>query len=115
MHRSLTVMTWLTRFFLVGALVVVPVRTPQARLPAGEIQIESKPANEPIDFAHVDLVRRWIDLDLPWEDGFAFGKLSRQAPLAPRRPEVPGGPAVAKLSNPIDRFLHGYFTQLRRH
>src|SRR5436190_782148 len=61
--------------------------------------------------AQVDLLKRWIDADLPWEDGFAFGKATRQAPLVPRRPKIPDVPATARLSNPIDRFLHAYFAE----
>src|SRR5262249_438561 len=62
------------------------------------------PEGERLTAAQIDILRRWIDGGLPWEDGFAFGKMSRQAPLAPRRPPVPGGAAVTKLTNPIDRF-----------
>ena len=65
------------------------------------------PEGERLTPAQIDVLRRWIDLGLPWEDGFAFGKMSRQAPLAPRRPAVPGGPSLAKIANPIDRFLDG--------
>src|SRR5262245_49351854 len=69
------------------------------------------PEGERLTAAQIDFLRRWIDDGLPWEDGFAFGKMSRQAPLAPRRPAVPDGPAAAKHANPIDRFLHGYFVE----
>src|SRR5262245_10686240 len=48
------------------------------------------PEGERLTVAQIDILRRWIDDGLPWEDGFAFGKMSRQAPLAPRRPPVPG-------------------------
>jgi hypothetical protein len=67
------------------------------------------PEGERLTRAQIDLLRRWIDADLPWEDGFAFGKMTRQAPLAPRRPAIPDGPAVVNLANPIDRFLQPYF------
>ena len=69
------------------------------------------PEGERLKPAQIDVLRQWIDAGLPWEDGFAFGKMSRQAALAPRRPEVPDGPAVAQLANPIDRFLQGYFAE----
>jgi len=52
----------------------------------------------------VALLRAWIDQGLQWEKGFTFAKF-RNAPLAPRKVELPQGPE----SNPIDRLLSPYY------
>ena len=52
----------------------------------------------------VALLRAWIDQGLQWEKGFTFAKF-RNAPLAPRKVELPQGPE----SNPIDRILSPYY------
>ncbi|MCX7420150.1 MAG: DUF1549 domain-containing protein [Planctomycetia bacterium] len=64
------------------------------------------PEGEPLTKAQIETLQRWIDADLPWEDGFAFGKLFRRAPIEPRRPQIPAGDAEQAGVNPIDRFLH---------
>jgi Protein of unknown function (DUF1549)/Protein of unknown function (DUF1553)/Planctomycete cytochrome C len=69
------------------------------------------PEGERLTAEQTRLLKRWIDAGLPWEDGFAFGKITRQAPLPPRRPAVPDGRDMAGLTNPIDRFLHGYLSE----
>jgi hypothetical protein len=81
------------------------------RVTSGDVDVRMPPEGERLTRDQIDMLRRWIDLDLPWEEGFAFGKTTRQAPLPPRRPPVPAGPALNALSNPIDRFLHGYFSE----
>ncbi|HEY3964447.1 MAG TPA: DUF1549 domain-containing protein [Planctomycetaceae bacterium] len=94
---------------------VVPKKSIQSelieRVTCQEADVRMPPEGERLTGAQVELLKRWIDADLPWEDGFAFGKATRQAPLAPRRPAVPEVPAGLGLSNPIDRILHGYFAQ----
>jgi hypothetical protein len=54
----------------------------------------------------VGVLRAWIDQGMVWDAGVTLGR-AYQAPLAPRRPELP--PASKKLSNPIDRILAPYF------
>src|SRR5579863_958025 len=81
------------------------------RVSSSDAELRMPPEGERLTRGQIETLRRWIDLDLPWEDGFAFGKTTRQAPLPPRRPIVPDGIALSGLSNPIDRFLHGYFSQ----
>jgi len=81
------------------------------RVTSSDPDLKMPPEGERLTPAQIDLLKRWIDGDLPWEDGFAFGKVTRQAPLAPRRPAVPAVPDPAGVSHPIDRFLHGYFVQ----
>lgn len=81
------------------------------RVSSQDADLRMPPEGERLTPAQIDLLRRWIDLNLPWEDGFAFGKATRQAPLPPRRPPVPDGSTLDALSNPIDRFLYGYSSQ----
>lgn len=81
------------------------------RVSSSDPELKMPPEGERLTPSQIDLLKRWIDGDLPWEDGFAFGKVTRQAPLAPRRPAVPAAPESAGLANPIDRFLRGYFAE----
>jgi hypothetical protein len=57
----------------------------------------------------VELLRRWIDSGLPWEDGFTFRTDSYEAPVKPRRPALP--PAEAGVTNPIDRIVLAYWRE----
>ena len=57
-----------------------------------------------LPLTEVALLRAWIDQGLQWEKGFTFAKF-RNAPLAPRKVELPQGPE----SNPIDRILSPYY------
>lgn len=77
------------------------------RVSTSDAALRMPPEGERLTASQVDLLRRWIDEGLPWEDGFAFGKSFRQAPLEPRRPPVPAG--RESLTNPIDRFIAPYF------
>lgn len=94
---------------------VVPRKSAESplieRVTSEDAGLRMPPEGDRLTREQVELLSRWIDLNLPWEDGFAFGKSLRQAPLPPRRPPVPDGPSVVALKNPIDRFLHGYFEQ----
>ena len=56
-----------------------------------------------LSLEEVSILRAWIDQGLKWEKGFTFAKF-RNAPLAPRRVELPPGPE----QNPIDRLLAPY-------
>jgi hypothetical protein len=55
------------------------------------------------------VLRAWIDQGLEWEEGFSLGRF-KEAPLAPRHPEVPSATQTG-LENPIDRILLGYYEQ----
>ncbi len=58
----------------------------------------------------VDVLRRWIDEGLAWEAGFTFQKSAYQAPLKPRRPELP--PADEDVGdNPVDRIVAAYWRE----
>ncbi len=52
------------------------------------------------------LIRRWIDADLSWDDGFTFGVSSYEPPLKPRRPTLPE--IVDSRDHPIDRLIDAY-------
>jgi mono/diheme cytochrome c family protein len=58
----------------------------------------------------IGLVRAWIDQGLEWPEGLAFRR-APQAPLFPRRPEIPVARARSGSANPIDRWLEPYFAK----
>ena len=62
-----------------------------------------------VSAAEVDVLRRWIDADLPWQEGFSFRAAAYEPPLKPRRPELP--PAEAGVDNPIDRIVMHYWRE----
>jgi hypothetical protein len=64
---------------------------------------------EPLNADQVALLRAWIDQGLDWPEGFGFG--FRRAPLEPRTPDVPPGPAGSGLDHPIDRFIAAELTR----
>ncbi|MFT5190722.1 MAG: cytochrome c553 [Verrucomicrobiales bacterium] len=57
----------------------------------------------------IQALKTWIDEGLAWEEGFTFKESSWDAPLAPRRPEIP--PVGTLGAHPIDRFVDAYFTK----
>ena len=56
----------------------------------------------------VAVLEFWIKQGAPWPSG-AEKSLFRVAPLAPRTPVLP--PAIAGLTNPVDRFVNVYFQE----
>jgi len=102
-----------TRELLLTAKVVVPGKSGESKLIA---RITSKdpdermpPEGEPLSEKQMEMLRRWVDQGLPWQDGFAFGAPAYVAPLQPRRPELP--PAQNGRTNPIDRLVDGYYSK----
>lgn len=63
----------------------------------------------PLSAEEIDVLRRWIDAGLPWQEGFTFKKNAYEAPLKPRRPELP--PAADANANPIDRIVAAYWQE----
>ena len=59
---------------------------------------------DPLSLEEVAIMRTWIDQGMKWEKGFTFAKF-RNAPVAPRKVELPPGPEV----NPVDRLLSLYY------
>lgn len=58
---------------------------------------------EPLSAEQVGVLRAWVDQGLRWPEGLSFG--FRQAPVAPRTPEIPPAPPGSSLENPVDRFV----------
>ena len=54
----------------------------------------------------VGVLTKWISTGLSWEEGFTFKVKTWKAPIAPRRPEIPDGPA-----NPVDKIVGKYFAE----
>ena len=59
--------------------------------------------------AEVDVLRRWIDAGLPWEEGFSFSAAAYEPPLeaAPARAAAGRG----GRDNPIDRIVVAYWRE----
>lgn len=79
------------------------------RVTSDDPDVRMPPEGEPLSAAEVALLRRWIDEGVVWEEGFTFKKSEYEAPLAPRRPELP--PALDGVTNPIDRIVWAYWKQ----
>ena len=60
----------------------------------------------PLNAAEIDVLKRWIAADVPWEEGFTFAKDRYEPPLKPRKVKLPPGPAGA---NPIDLIVADFF------
>lgn len=73
---------------------------PELRMP-----LEAPPLSE----EEIDVLRRWVDSGLVWQDGFTFKENTYEAPLKPRRPELP--PAQAGAENPVDRIVLAYWQE----
>ena len=72
-------------------------------------KMQMPPKGERLTKEEVDTLRRWINADLPWEEGFSFKAETYQAPLKPRRPELPK--AVAGVANPLDQIIFHYWQE----
>jgi hypothetical protein len=79
------------------------------RVTSADADVRMPPEGPPLSAAEVDVLRRWIDAGLPWEAGFTFQKSVYEAPLAPRRPELP--PAERSGENPLDRIVLAYWRE----
>lgn len=62
---------------------------------------------EPLPQAEIATLTAWVNEGLKWEPGFTFKEKTWEAPLAPRKVDLP--PAVAENENPIDRLTRVYF------
>jgi hypothetical protein len=80
-----------------------------ARVTSDETDYKMPPEGDALTAAEVDVLRRWIDEGAPWEPGFSFKKTEYEAPLKPRRPELP--PATDGVDNPIDRIVDAYWRE----
>lgn len=76
------------------------------RVTSNDEDLQMPPEGPRLSGKEVETLRRWIDTGLSWETGFTFKKQTWQAPIAPRRPEIP-----ETDQNPIDYLVNRYFTQ----
>ena len=61
------------------------------------------PEGARLEKKEIELLKRWIDSGLNWEQGFVFKAPAYEPPLKPRRPELP--PATNGRTHPIDRII----------
>ncbi|MEM9348506.1 MAG: PSD1 and planctomycete cytochrome C domain-containing protein [Planctomycetota bacterium] len=59
--------------------------------------------------AEIITLTKWIDQGMKWDEGFSFAGSTYEAPLEPRRPELPK--AVDGRDNPVDRIIDSYLTK----
>jgi hypothetical protein len=82
------------------------------RIVSADETLRMPPEGPRVPAEQVALLTQWIDANLPWEQGFTFGKRNYEPPLKPRRPELP--PIVEGRSNPIDRIIDAYLGQRKK-
>ncbi len=59
----------------------------------------------------VGILRAWIDQGAVWPKELSLGSRWKQAPLEPRRPEIPAAAPGSGLTNVIDLVLQPYFAE----
>ncbi len=64
------------------------------------------PKGPALDVKEVQILARWIDAKLPWEENFTFKAATYVAPLKYREVKIPAG-----QGHPIDRILAPYFAK----
>jgi hypothetical protein len=79
------------------------------RIESDNDDLRMPPEGTPVPAAEIATLKKWIDSGAPWQDGFTFGKRGYEAPLKPRRPEVP--PSSDGREDPIDRIIDAYQSQ----
>lgn len=99
-----------TREAMLESESVVPGKSAESDLIAlltAEDPVDRMPQkSDPLTDAQVALFKAWIDQELPWEEGFSFKASTWEAPLEPRKPELPEPGAWG--DHPIDRLVAGY-------
>ena len=84
------------------------------RVTSDDPDVRMPPKGPALTVAEVDILRRWIDEGAAWEPGFTFKKSAYEAPLAPRRPDLPPA-AAAGVTNPIDRIVSSLLARTQHH
>ncbi len=79
------------------------------RVTSDDPEVRMPLKSPPLSADEVDVLRRWIDAGLPWQEGFSFRQDKYEPPLKPRRPELPA--ASGEIENPIDRLVSAYWQQ----
>ncbi len=102
-----------TQSSILQAKVVVPGKSGDSdlvkRITSADPEKRMPPKGERLTPKEVELIKRWIDQGLPWEEGFSFKLGSYVAPLRPRRPVLP--PVRDGREHPIDRILDAYYAR----
>jgi hypothetical protein len=102
-----------TRQDILKAKAVVPGKSDASelfkRITSKDPKVRMPSKGEPLAAKDIDLLRAWIDQELPWEEGFTFKAGAYVAPLKPRRPVLPA--ARDGRDHPIDRILEAYYAQ----
>ncbi len=78
------------------------------RVSSDDPDVQMPPKGKRLTKDEVATLRRWIDAGVPWQEGFSFLANEYEAPLKPRRPELP--PAEQGADNPIDRIVFQYWS-----
>nr|MDQ3332170.1 PSD1 and planctomycete cytochrome C domain-containing protein [Planctomycetota bacterium] len=80
------------------------------RVTSDEPDYKMPPEGDRLSEKQVTLLRRWIEADLPWTDGFTFRTAPKSKPLALQKVEIP--PATPETGeHPIDRLLAAYASE----
>jgi mono/diheme cytochrome c family protein len=103
-----------TRAALLKSKVVVPGDAGKSelitRITSTDADVQMPPTGERLTSEQVALLTRWINQNVPWQDGFSFARTrSATGPLALKRPELL--PAESGRTSALDCFAEVYFTQ----
>jgi len=74
-----------------------------ARITTADPDVRMPNDGEPLPPEAVDVLRRWVDEQAPWEPGFAFERSTWEPPLGLRRIDLPA--AEDGRENPVDRVI----------
>lgn len=103
------------RATLLKAEVVVPGQSAKSellkRITTTDAEERMPPKGNALTKREIDILKRWIDEGLAWEEGFTFNKVKYQAPLKLTQPKIP--PTKAGFTHPIDRFVADYQAKLK--
>ncbi len=106
-----------TRELLLDAKAAVPgnpVKSPLLeRVLSTDPDEQMPPKDKPrLTAAQVDVLRRWIQEELPWQEGFTFAAARYEPPLLPRAVLLP--PVVDGRANPVDRIVDRYLAEQKQ-
>lgn len=74
------------------------------RVESNDPDVRMPPEGKGLNESELAILREWIKLELPWEQGFTFGSQGYDPPLLPRRPTLPE-PQSPQRAHAIDRIL----------
>jgi len=79
------------------------------RIKSADADVRMPSGGKPLAPGEIAVLRDWIDEGADWEPGFSFRGDAWEPPLELRAVDVP--PAVAGLTNPVDRIVHAGFVR----